>query len=257
MNNPQMQWGYPRTKEGFFHALGRGQYEQPSPTDLFTADGRDLFLTQLGMLLSDIAMEFNWVMLFLALIPLLFFLKMRRRERSWIIGLSGVYLCIGILLVILMHPTPDRQSSELHKVFFTSSHGVIAIMAGYGLALTAAYMATHYQKFRVVGLWLGSLTLLPALITLYNGVNNTFYGDTGSLPPRDVLYLFCCLAAAFVLTALAAQWFIRASAATADSSGDQRFLFLWYGVVALISLFMSVYLAFFNEKCLKVPQILT
>src|SRR5258708_36846577 len=118
-------------------------------------------------------------------------------------------------------------------------------------------MGTEYEKIRVVGLWLRILTLLTALIPLFIGVNNTFYGDTGSLPPRDVLYLFCCLAAAFVLTALAAQWFIRASAATADSSGDQRFLFLGYGVVALISLSMSLYFAFFTQKCLKVPQILT
>ncbi len=257
MTNPPMQWGYPRTKEGFFHALGRGQYEQPNPTDLFTAEGRELFLTQLGMLLSDIAMEFNWVMLFLALIPLLFFLKMRKRERSWIIGLSAVYFFIAILLVILMHPTPDRQSSELHKVFFTSSHGVIAIMAGYGLALTAAYMATHYQKFRVVGLWIGILTLLPALIALYNGVNNTFYGDTGSLPFRDALYLFCCLAAAFVLTARAAQWFIQGAAEKDGASGDQRFLSLGYGVAALICLCMAVKFAFFNEKSLQFSQVMT
>jgi len=256
MTNPPMQWGYPRTKEGFWHAIFRGQYEQPNPTDLFTAEGREMFVKQLGLLLIDIALEFNWVMLFFALVPLFFFLKMRQRERSWIIGLSAVYFFIAILLVILMHPTPDRQSSELHRVFFTSSHGVVAIMAGYGLALTAAYMATHYQKFRVVGLWLGILTLLPALVALYNGVNDTFYGNTGSLPPNDVLYLFCCLAAAFILTALAAKWYLRAAEAPTGNPADERWIALGYLVVALISLCMSVKFAFFNKQSLKFSQIL-
>ena len=36
MTNPPMQWGYPRTAEGFWHALTRGQYEQPNPTDVLT-----------------------------------------------------------------------------------------------------------------------------------------------------------------------------------------------------------------------------
>ena len=58
------------------------------------------------------------------------------------------YLCIGPLLVILMNPGEDRASVDLHRVFFASSHGVVAIMFGMGLSLIAAYMATHYQRFR-------------------------------------------------------------------------------------------------------------
>ena len=33
-DGPPMQWGYPRTVEGFFHALSRGQYEKANPTDI-------------------------------------------------------------------------------------------------------------------------------------------------------------------------------------------------------------------------------
>ena len=33
-----------------------------------------------------------------------------------------------------------------------SSHTIVACLIGYGLALTAAFMATHYQKFRLWGL---------------------------------------------------------------------------------------------------------
>ena len=34
MTNPPMEWGYPRTVEGFFHALTRGQYDKINPTNL-------------------------------------------------------------------------------------------------------------------------------------------------------------------------------------------------------------------------------
>ena len=40
---------------------------------------------------------------------------------------------------------------------------LIAIMIGYGFALTGAYMATHYQRFRSPGLMLGVVALVPAL----------------------------------------------------------------------------------------------
>src|SRR5689334_24650191 len=50
MSNPPMQRGYQRTVEGFWHALSRGQYEQPNPTNLVTEPGR--FVNQLGMLVS-------------------------------------------------------------------------------------------------------------------------------------------------------------------------------------------------------------
>src|SRR5262249_24197121 len=152
------------------------------------------FVTQLGMLIGDIVHEFNWVCLFLALVPLLFFLKMQKRERAWILGLTAIYVCIGVLLIILMNPTPERQSADLIKVFFTSSHAVVAILFGYGLALTAAYMATHYQNFRTIGLILGAITLVPALISLYEGVDSTFFGGTGGLQSITPLFIFFCLA---------------------------------------------------------------
>src|SRR5204863_4597969 len=85
MTNPPMQWGYPRTVDGFFHALSRGQYEKANPSDVLHDPAH--FIVQLGMLVSDIVHEYNWVCLFIALVPLLFFFKMQKRERSWMLGL--------------------------------------------------------------------------------------------------------------------------------------------------------------------------
>ena len=146
MSNPPMQWGYPRTVEGFIHAFTRGQYEKANPTDIIGDPMR--FVTQLGMLFTGIVEEFNWVYVFLALIPFIYFFKLHRRERAWLIGIAAIYLCLGVLLLILLNPPPDRAAQDLVRVFFGASHTMIAMLVGYGITITAACMATQYERFR-------------------------------------------------------------------------------------------------------------
>jgi hypothetical protein len=177
MTNPPMQWGYPRTVEGFFHALTRGQYEQPNPTNLLAEPGR--FLNQMVMLIQGVAEEFNWVYLLIALVPFAFFRKMRKRERAWIMGLVAIYLCQGVLLMILLNPTPDRASADLVKVFFNSSHMVVAGLIGYGLALIAAFMATQYERFRRWGFSGGALAAALALYCLWDATGTHYFGPAG------------------------------------------------------------------------------
>jgi len=186
MSTPPMQWGYPRTMEGFLHALSRGQYDKAHPTDVLHDPKR--FIMQLGLLLDGVTDEYNWVLLVVALVPLLFFVRMQKRERSWLIGLTSVYLCIGVLLVILMNPSDDKQSVDLHKVFFTSSHAVIAVMLGYGLALIAAYMATHYQEFRTWGFLGGALAAMVGLFSLWHGTAEYYLGPTGRITSFSTLF---------------------------------------------------------------------
>ncbi|MBQ4198428.1 MAG: DUF2723 domain-containing protein [Kiritimatiellae bacterium] len=69
LRNPPMNWGYPRTWEGFKHALMRGQYEQIKMPSLFTADGFGLFCKQMGFYFQDLRMQFTLVAAALALVP--------------------------------------------------------------------------------------------------------------------------------------------------------------------------------------------
>ena len=179
MTDPPMQWGYPRTVEGFFHALSRGQYEKANPTDIVHDPMR--FIMQLGLLIGGLAESFSWVAIFIALLPFLFLFKMKNRERSWIIGMASIYLCVGVLLTIIMNTTPDRASADENKVFFTASHAVVAIMIGYGLALMAAYMATHYEKFRRWGLLGGGVAVVLAFICLWIATGKLFFGPAGKV----------------------------------------------------------------------------
>ena len=184
MTDPPMQWGYPRTLEGFFHAISRGQYESASPTDIVHDPMR--FISQLGLLVGGLADSYSWVCIFIALLPFIFIFKMQNRERSWIIGLTAIYLCIGVLLTIIMNTSLDRQSSEESKVFFTASHAVVAIMIGYGLALMAAYMATHYQNFRRWGLLGAGIAVLLAMYCLVVATGKLYFGPAGQVSLADL-----------------------------------------------------------------------
>ncbi len=152
---------------------------------------------------------------------------MQKRERAWIICLAALYFCVGIILTVLMNTTPDRQSAEENKVFFTASHAVVAVMIGYGLALLSSYMATHYRSFRSVGLMLGAITLLPALVVLFDGVGTTFYGGVGAMTYQKTLFLFLSMVAAFVLAALAAHWFMKTK-----KTAPRRMTIFWSGCSA-------------------------
>jgi thioredoxin-like negative regulator of GroEL len=172
--------------EGFFHAISRGQYEQPNPTNLITEPGR--FLSQLGMLIEGAADEFTWVYMFIALVPFVFFFKMQKRERAWIIALSAMYICLGGLLIMLLNPTPDKASADIIKVFLCSSHTIVACLIGYGLALTAAFMATHYQKFRFWGLAGGSVGVVLALFCLWDATGKHYKGPAGVIGFSELPY---------------------------------------------------------------------
>jgi len=177
MTVPPMQWGYPRTVEGFFHALSRGQYETSHGTNIFQNPVR--FANQLWYLVQGLSESFSWVFMFVGALPFLFLLKMHKRERSWIIGLTAIYFCLAVLLVNLLDVGLDRSSADLNKVFFTASHALFAIMIGYGLTLMAAYMATHYVKFRFWGMIGGAGAIVLALYCLADATAKLYVGPGG------------------------------------------------------------------------------
>ena len=184
MTDPPMQWGYPRTVEGFFHALSRGQYSNIQGTDIF--HNPIGFFNQLWYLGHGLNESFSWLLVFVGLLPFLFFLKMQKRERGWIIGLTAIYFCLAVILVILINVTMDKSQRDLDRVFFTASHALFAIMIGYGLTLMAAYMATHYDKFRRWGLLGGSIAVVIALFCLKEATERLFFGTAGNIGFSDL-----------------------------------------------------------------------
>ena len=179
MTDPPMQWGYPRTVEGFFHALSRGQYGVGEGTNVFMDPTR--FAWQLWYVAHGLSESFSWVYLFIGTLPLFFLKKMQHRERAWIIGVTSIYLSLGVLLVIVLNVTPDRASADLCKVFFTASHGVFALLIGYGMTLLVAYVATHYENIRRWCFVGGAIALLVAIYCLVDAAGKLFYGPAGEI----------------------------------------------------------------------------
>ena len=136
MTDPPINWGYPRTVEGFFHVLSRGQYEKMNPT----ADV-GLFLEQVRQYFVMAGKEFGWPYLPMCLIPFCFLHRMAAPERRWILGLLPAYVCLAFLMLAVLNPSVDRQSQELDKVYFSASYIMLALWMGYGLIIWGAWMA--------------------------------------------------------------------------------------------------------------------
>jgi tetratricopeptide (TPR) repeat protein len=165
MTNPPMQWGYPRTVQGFIHAFTRGQYERIHPT---TGFGR--YLEQMWMYCEGVFEEFNVIYVLIALVPFFFFRRMQKREKAWMIGLFAIYLTLSFFLLVLLNPSTDRQSRDLNKPFFTASHVMISMAIGYGLTLIAALLSVNYAKYRRYVLMGFGVAVLVAIY----GVARTF-----------------------------------------------------------------------------------
>ncbi len=112
-----------------------------------------------------------WIVFFiLACVNLVFLMMMvydhmQKIERAWLVGLSGVYFCLSVLLLIMLNPAPDRQSQELNRVFLTSSHAQVAMFIGYGLALAATALLMQPARFRKLAL---TVTVVAAGVALYS-----------------------------------------------------------------------------------------
>ncbi|MCC6231689.1 MAG: DUF2723 domain-containing protein, partial [Verrucomicrobiales bacterium] len=178
--NPPLNWGYPRTWDGFVHAFTRGQYEKTNPSmDI----GR--IFDQFLMLFEGAVEEFNLIYLLIALVPFLYWARLRKTEKAWMVGMTAIYVCLAFLLLWLLNPNPDRQSRELTKVFFTASHVIIAMGFGYGVALLSGSLVREYQAVRR---WLmiaaaggGGIALFVVAVT---------FGVVELFPPEQPSYFF-------------------------------------------------------------------
>jgi len=247
MSNPPMQWGYPRTVEGFIHAFTRGQYEKISPTkgvgDTFLEQTSSFITTytkQVLMYLDGLDNEFNLVCVLIAIGIFLFYRQMQKRERSWLIGVVGIFLCLGPILVFLLNPPPDRQARELIRVFFTASHVLVSIGVGYGLALLASFLATHYQSFRRFALMGGIVAVDLALFSLAVETYSLF-GDaptSGQELLLNAIVRFCFVTLAVTCVVLTVYRLIRAP----DVMGSELKPLLVLSGIGLACLLVSVVL---------------
>lgn len=144
--------------------------------DVAPIRGYELFLKLRG---ATVGFAVGWLILLLVATPFIFFKDISGKiERSWIAGTTGVFFCLAIILLILLNPSSDKQSQELHKVFFTSSYVFFAMWIGYGISLTLAFLFTRYQLYREAVMFgsavASGLALYGLAVTLTESRNPSF-----------------------------------------------------------------------------------
>ena len=138
LRNPPMNWGYPRTWEGFKHAIMRGQYE---------AIGFQVpSWGQIANYFEDVRVQFTDVLIFFAVVPFAaghWIVKKENRKAfwQWMIPALVCFLLMSILLIALANVKGDLQDGFIQKVKFISSHAMLAMWIGYGLVFAAVVLA--------------------------------------------------------------------------------------------------------------------
>jgi hypothetical protein len=132
MTTPPMNWGYPRTVEGFFHVITRGQYERPEFTH-----SSSRFLMQLGIYGKIALDEFGLPYLLAAAIPFCLMHKILSLVRRWLIGLFAVWFFTALFMLVGTNPDKHDSFYDLN-CFLAASHLLLAVLSGCGLMLIAA-----------------------------------------------------------------------------------------------------------------------
>ena len=140
MSNPPVNWGYPRTVEGFAHVLSRGQYEKVQPVKEVCTYPRQIW--QFGV---STLKDFGVIPTTLALVSLIPLLRTQLPGRQQIFGMLAIFASMTLLLIALMNPPPDRQATELVASYYTPSHLVLAVLLGHGLVLLGTFLSRSRQ----------------------------------------------------------------------------------------------------------------
>ena len=139
--NPPMNWGYPRTWEGFMHAVTRGQYEAIVPTDVFS----EKFIQQLGSYLSDLRSQFSLPVAVLGFLPFCSWgLLLGGKRRSAFPAALGLVLA-SAALIVLETATGWTGFEKIYRLLI----GPVLLLAGWGFfLLLALYLRKQIADLR-------------------------------------------------------------------------------------------------------------
>lgn len=94
VRNPPMNWGYPRTWEGFKHAITRGQYEKISPTSIFAPK----FIKQIGSYFTDLRTQFTLLIAPFGFLPFAAWRFQRKADDVESVNRKFVSIAVAMLI---------------------------------------------------------------------------------------------------------------------------------------------------------------
>ncbi|MBR1871406.1 MAG: DUF2723 domain-containing protein [Kiritimatiellae bacterium] len=165
LRNPPMNWGYPRTWEGFKHALTRGQYEAITMPDIFSKAGFNEFLDQLGFYFEDLRLQFTLVAAALAALPFTLWrvtIKTSKRifSANAFVPAAILYATVAALVAVFSELLENVGDGEVPLRLDKWLLALLGILALAGLAVLA--------KDQIVSL-LRQLSILPERSSSHTG----------------------------------------------------------------------------------------
>ena len=171
LRNPPMNWGYPRTWEGFKHAIMRGQYEAigvpsfPSIGAFFSFMG-----LQMKHYLGDVLLQFTDLLVLFAVVPFIaakWVVDKAHRKTfwQWMLAAAACFCMMSGLLILLANVKGDVQDGFIQKVKFISSHAMIAMWIGYGLAFAGVLLLKFVKLPKAVVALLAGAMIVGAGLT--------------------------------------------------------------------------------------------
>ncbi len=150
LRNPPMNWGYPRTWEGFKHAITRGQYEKIVPTNLFAPR----FLKQLGGYFTDLRVQFTLLLAPLGFLPFTVWQLKRHEGRHRIdmprLTVALVALVLACLLWSIDYWMPPSAISDAWALRLRLV-ALVLLIAGGWLAIAARVHPLHAALVLLAG----------------------------------------------------------------------------------------------------------
>ncbi len=172
--NPPINWGYPRTWEGFVHAITRGQYEKIVPTNIFSSQ----FIRQIGDYMSDLRAKFTLPVAILGILPFTAWSVRIGTRRYRAIHLAILFAALAVALITIEEvavPTGVQVEwlSRLYR-FLILGAGILMTIGGMSLIVGEVEelllkLSGRSQTSFSERLTIGAVLLGVLAITLYIG----------------------------------------------------------------------------------------
>ncbi len=169
--NPPMNWAYPRTWEGFLHAVTRGQYERITPTDVFSLK----FVSQAGAFLADLRRQFTLPLVVGGILPFTMWeitiagRRIRVFSIAFLLALAvGALVTVEMGLALAGHATPAFVVALYRLVA-----SVALLLGGIGVAGKIVDLIAHVGRQTVsknaltAVVYVGVLALLALGLLFY------------------------------------------------------------------------------------------
>jgi tetratricopeptide (TPR) repeat protein len=181
--NPPMNWGYPRTLEGFWHAISRGQYEKIDPSaNLAHAIANPGYFAQLLNAIvfdpkdyTSVVAQFSWGISLFVAVPFFFLGRIGRKVRQWIVVTLAAFISLTVIFIIFQYPKLDVQTLFIGRVQYIQAHAIFALWISYGLIFALAFIDTLFRGRKAATYTAAGFALLLPLYPVLQNVHDEQY----------------------------------------------------------------------------------